>query len=220
MRRRLRRLSLLAITASVFGVLACGGDADGVTTIVITSEPVAKVAPAPVISAAPDLPTLPVLSDYPLHLVGTQQWINSEPLTFEELGNEGQIILVDFWTYTCSNCIATYPSLKSLHEKYSDQGLTIVGVHTPEFQFEHVYENVVEAVARYELEYPIVQDNDYNTWRAFSNKYWPAQYLLDTQGRLRYRHFGEGRYQETEQAVRALLVEAGNDVSGIEPAYQ
>ena len=220
MRRRLRRISLLAIAASVFAVLACGGDSDGVTTIVIQSEPVAKVAPAPEISVEPELQTLPVLSEYQMQLVGTQRWINSEPLTIEQLGDEGQVILIDFWTYTCSNCIHTFPALKDLHEKYSDQGLTIVGVHTPEFQFEHVYENVLKAVAKYELEYPIVQDNEYNTWRAFSNKYWPAQYLLDTQGRLRYRHFGEGRYDETEQAVRALLVEAGNDVSGIEATYQ
>lgn len=136
-------------------------------------------------------------------------WINSEPLTLEEL--RGQVVLVDFWTYTCINCIRTLPYLKEWHDKYSEQGLTIVGVHSPEFEFEKLLANVQQAASDYELEYPIIQDNDFAIWRAYNNRYWPAKYLIDANGYIRYTHFGEGKYVETENAIRELLNEAPID---------
>ncbi|MDA1188135.1 MAG: redoxin domain-containing protein [Chloroflexi bacterium] len=138
-------------------------------------------------------------------------WLNTEPFALEDL--RGQVVLVDFWTYTCINCIRTLPYLKDWHDKYADDGLVIVGVHTPEFDFEHIYENVEDAIAEYGLKYPVAQDNDYGTWRAFSNRYWPAKYLIDKDGYIRYTHFGEGAYEETEEWIRALLAEAGVDLS-------
>jgi thiol-disulfide isomerase/thioredoxin len=138
-------------------------------------------------------------------------WINTEPFTLESL--RGQVVLVDFWTYTCINCIRTLPYLKDWHDKYAGQGLAIVGVHTPEFDFEKDHENVKTAVAEYGLEYRIAQDNDYGTWNAFKNRYWPAKYLVDKDGYIRYTHFGEGAYEETEQKIRELLAERGTSLS-------
>ena len=149
---------------------------------------------------------LPVKSKAP-EFVGLTGWINSEPLTIESL--QGKVVLIDFWTYTCINCIRTLPHLESLYEKYRDDGFVLLGVHTPEFEFEKKRENVLASVAQYGLEYPIAQDNDYETWNAYANRYWPAHYLIDAKGNLRYPHFGEGRYEETERAVQELLVEAG-----------
>ena len=109
----------------------------------------------------------------------------------------GKVVLIDFWTYTCYNCINTMPYLRDWHEKYADKGLVIVGVHSPEFDHEKPYENVVDATIRHELEYPVAQDNDFKTWRSYNNRYWPAEYLIDRNGVVRYRHFGEGAYEET-----------------------
>ena len=114
-------------------------------------------------------------------------------------------MLVDFWTYTCINCLRTLPYLKAWDERYRAKGLTIVGVHTPEFAFERKTSNVRAAIGRQDIRYPVVQDNDYGTWNAFGNQYWPAKYLIDARGRVRYVHFGEGEYKETEAAIRALL---------------
>lgn len=139
---------------------------------------------------------------------GIEGWINSEPLSLEEL--QGQVVLVDFWTYSCVNCIRTFPYLKEWHQKYSGYGLVIVGVHTPEFGFEELRENVEAAAESHGLEYPIAQDNDYRTWNAYSNNAWPAKYLIDRQGNLRYHHFGEGSYAETEEVIRQLLSESGS----------
>ena len=144
---------------------------------------------------------------------GIESWINSEPLTFEE--QRGKVVLVDFWTYTCVNCIRTLPYLKAWHEKYADKGLVIVGVHTPEFEFEKDRDNVIEATEGFGLEWPIAQDNDFKTWRAFNNRYWPAKYLVDKDGLIRYTHFGEGAYEETELWIRGLLEEAGVDLSDV-----
>ena len=154
---------------------------------------------------------------------GIASWINSDPLTFEE--QRGKVVLVDFWTYTCVNCIRTLPYLKAWHEKYADKGLVIVGVHTPEFEFEKDRDNVIEATEGFGLEWPIAQDNDFRTWRAFNNRYWPAKYLVDKDGLIRYTHFGEGAYDETELWIRGLLEEAGADLSDVsastlaEPEY-
>ena len=140
-------------------------------------------------------------------LEGITGWINSEPFTLES--QRGKVVLVDFWTYTCINCIRTLPYLKDWHNKYADQGLVIVGVHSPEFDFEKIRENVVEAMRGFEIEYAVAQDNDFATWRAYNNRYWPAKYLIDKDGYIRYTHFGEGAYDLTEEKIRELLVEAG-----------
>jgi cytochrome c biogenesis protein CcdA/thiol-disulfide isomerase/thioredoxin len=144
-------------------------------------------------------------------------WLNTaggEPLTMTGLQRENQVVLVDFWTYTCINCIRTLPELRSWQEEYGDDGLTIVGVHTPEFPFERETGNVENAIDEYDLEYPVVQDNEYGTWDAFRNQYWPAKYLIDANGEIRYTHFGEGDYETTEAAIRSLLEEAGRDPGG------
>ena len=144
---------------------------------------------------------------------GIANWINSDPLTMEEL--RGKVVLIDFWTYTCVNCIRTLPYLKEWHAKYADKGLVIVGVHSPEFEFEKVTENVVQSMNSFGLEYPVAQDNDFRTWRAYSNRAWPAKYLVDKDGVIRYKHFGEGAYRETERQIRQLLQAAGADLSRI-----
>ena len=121
----------------------------------------------------------------------------------------GKVVLVDFWTYTCVNCIRTFPFLRDWHEKYADLGLVIVGVHAPEFEFEKVYENVEQASVEHDLGWPIAQDNDFRTWRAYSNRAWPTKYLVDRNGLVRYAHVGEGAYGETEAKIRELLWETG-----------
>jgi thiol-disulfide isomerase/thioredoxin len=125
-------------------------------------------------------------------------------------------VLIDFWTYTCINCIRTLPYLKSWDEEYRDDGLTVIGVHSPEFPFERDAGNVAGAIADDGIEYPVVQDNEFGTWNAFANQYWPAKYLIDAEGEVRYAHFGEGSYEETERAIRALLAEAGDRALGRE----
>lgn len=137
--------------------------------------------------------------------VGIQKWINSEPLSIEQL--RGKVVLVDFWTYTCINCIRTLPYLKGWDEKYRGKGLVIVGVHTPEFNFERKYENVLKAVNDYQLKYPVALDNTYATWNAYQNRYWPHKYLADIDGFIRYDHIGEGNYEETEKMIQKLLEE-------------
>ena len=144
-------------------------------------------------------------------------FINSEPFTLDDL--DGQVILVDFWTYTCINCIRTMPFLKDWYAKYADDGLVIVGVHSPEFDFEKIRANVEQAVAEFGLEYPIVQDNDFGTWRNYQNRFWPAKYLIDRDGYIRYTHFGEGAYEETELMIRELLAENGGSVAVENPEF-
>ena len=121
----------------------------------------------------------------------------------------GRVVLIDFWTYTCINCLRTLPYIKAWDERYRDEGLTIVGVHTPEFQFEKVADNVLGSIADHGLRYPVVQDNDFGTWNAFTNQGWPSKFLIDATGKVRYAHLGEGEYKETEAAIRTLLAEAG-----------
>ncbi len=140
------------------------------------------------------------------------EWINSKPLSMQEL--RGKVVLVDFWTYTCINCIRTLPYIKAWNEKYKDKGLVIVGVHTPEFAFERDIENVKKAVKDFGITYPVMQDNEYETWKAYDNRYWPAKYLIDKNGKLRDTHFGEGAYDETEAKIQMLLAETG--ISGLE----
>ena len=143
---------------------------------------------------------------------GNQRWFNTpggDSLTMDEL--RGEVVLLDFWTYTCINCIRTLPYLRAWQRRYGDNGLTIVGVHSPEFPFEKDADNVESAIEQNGLTYAVAQDNDLATWDAWGNQYWPAKYLVDATGHVRYLHFGEGSYAETEQAIRTLLREAGRD---------
>ena len=134
---------------------------------------------------------------------GISQWINSEPLTLSQL--RGSVVLVEFWTRDCINCIHVMPHIKEWHERYRNKGLTVIGVHTPEYDHEKVPANVQATVQRFGLEYPIALDNDYATWNAYGNRFWPALYLIDAQGRVVYRHYGEGSYAETEAQIQHLL---------------
>lgn len=136
---------------------------------------------------------------------GIEQWHNSAPLTMQQL--RGKVVLVDFWTYTCINCIRTLPHVTEWHRKYKDQGLVVVGVHTPEFPFERSAGNVKKAIGRFDIAYPVAQDNRYATWNAYGNQYWPAVYLIDKKGQVVYTHFGEGAYDKTEATIRALLAQ-------------
>ncbi len=143
----------------------------------------------------------------------TQQWFNTpggEPLSIADLNAEGKVVLIDFWTYTCINCLRTLPYIEAWSEEYRDDGLVVVGVHSPEFPFEREADNVSRAIDQNGLTYPVVQDNELGTWDSFQNQYWPAKYLIDTDGRVRYTHFGEGDYEQTERAIRSLLAESGS----------
>jgi cytochrome c biogenesis protein CcdA/thiol-disulfide isomerase/thioredoxin len=153
---------------------------------------------------------LPVLTRAP-NFAATQRWFNTpagRPLSIP--GLRGKVVLLDFWTYTCINCLRTLPYVEAWYRKYRHHGLRVVGVHTPEFPFEKEAGNVETAISSNGLTYPVVQDNDYGTWNAYGNQYWPAKYLIDAQGRVRYVHFGEGDYGTTERAIRSLLAERGD----------
>ena len=156
-------------------------------------------------------PRKPASGPQAAEVEGIAAWINSDPLTIEEL--KGRVVLVDFWTYTCINCIRTFPYLKLWYSRYADDGLVVLGIHTPEFDFEKDHDNVVQATRDNGIIWPVAQDNDYVTWRNYSNRYWPAKYLIDQDGVVRYTHFGEGGYGETEEQIRLLLAEAGADLS-------
>ena len=141
-------------------------------------------------------------------LEGIAGYLNAEP-GFKISDFRGKVVLVDFWTYTCINCIRTLPYLTEWDNKYRDEGLVIIGVHTPEFEFEKEYDNVKMAVERYGINYRVVQDNGYATWKAFRNRFWPRKYLVDADGFIRYDHIGEGAYTETERMIQSLLIEQG-----------
>lgn len=146
--------------------------------------------------------TLPKIAAAP-ELKGVTGWVNTDPFTLQQL--RGKVILIDFWTYSCINCIRTFPYLKDWYAKYKDKGFVIVGVHTPEFEFEKNINNVKEAVQRFGIKYPVALDSDFKTWQNFNNRYWPAHYLIDQEGIVRSFHFGEGAYMETENDIRKLL---------------
>src|SRR5215471_7849225 len=140
---------------------------------------------------------------------GATGWLNSPPLTAADL--QGKVVLTDFWTYTCINWLRTLSYVRAWYEKYKDEGLIVVGVHTPEFPFERDIDNVRRAAQQMQVEYPIAVDSDYAVWRAFANHYWPAVYIADAEGRIRHHQFGEGGYGECEMVVQRLLREAGRD---------
>ncbi len=139
-------------------------------------------------------------------LTGATHWLNSMPLSSETL--RGKVILLDFWTYSCRNCLNALPHVKAWDDRYRGQGLVVIGVHTPELAAERNQQNVEQAVRRLEITYPVAMDNQYEIWNAYENKYWPAQYLIDAGGRLRYQHYGEGGYAEIEAKIQSLLEEA------------
>lgn len=155
-----------------------------------------------------DVEGLPDLGEAP-DFAGITKWLNTPgPLTMAEL--RGKVVLVDFWTYTCINCVRTLPYLTAWYEKYKNNNFIIIGVHSPEFAFEKETKNVENAIKQFKINYPVALDNDFETWRVFDNQYWPAGYLIDARGRIRKTHFGEGGYDEMEQAIRQLLEESGN----------
>ena len=193
-------------------------DADATTSEApepTAQEPLTETEAATATAQPSATPKPRAVADGPVapQLAGITGWINTEPFNLDEL--RGQVVLVDFWTYTCVNCIRTLPFLKEWHDKYANLGLVIVGVHSPEFEFEKLTENVEFAAEEYGLKYPIVQDNDFRTWRAYSNRAWPAKYLIDKDGIVRYSHIGEGAYTTTEEKIRELLVESGAKVYNI-----
>src|SRR4051812_25264483 len=153
-----------------------------------------------------DSDELPVEGQLPSFAEATS-WLNADPLTPEDL--RGRVVLVDFWTYTCVNWLRTLPYVRAWDAKYAAQGLTTIGVHTPEFDFEHDLANIIAQTRALRVPYPIAVDSDYGVWTAFDNHYWPAVYLADAQGRIRYHHYGEGEYAMTEMAIQQLLLEAG-----------
>jgi thiol-disulfide isomerase/thioredoxin len=156
-------------------------------------------------------PRLPIEGELP-SLGSATEWLNSQPLT--AAGLRGKVVLIDFWTYTCINWLRSLPYVRAWAEKYKDQGLVVVGVHTPEFAFEKNVDNVRRAAKDMRVDYPIAIDNDYAIWRAFNNSYWPALYFVDAQGHIRHHQFGEGAYEESEMIIQQLLEEAGNSGMG------
>ncbi|VVE47839.1 Thiol-disulfide oxidoreductase YkuV [Pandoraea pneumonica] len=181
-----------------------GGDtANGGPAMMATSNAMTRTAAS---GSAADPAPLPVEGQLP-PLDGAVQWLNSPPLTAQAL--RGKVVLIDFWTYSCINCLRTLPYVKAWAQKYRDQGLVVIGVHAPEFAFERDIGNVKKAVKDLGVDYPVAIDNNYAIWRAFNNQYWPAHYFVDAEGRVRYHHFGEGNYAESERVIQQLLREAG-----------
>ena len=169
-------------------------------------QPSSPVPSNPVIVAS----GLPIMGKAP-EFAGINNWINSSPLTMASL--RGKVVLIDFWTYSCINCIRTLPYVTQWYERYKDQGFVVIGVHSPEFGFEHDAANVTQATKQYHITYPVAQDNALRTWEAFNNIYWPAEYLIDAQGNIRHTSFGEGDYDVTESAIQSLLAEAGHPLA-------
>ena len=203
-------VTAVIVTAVAMMLAACASS----STPTEVPDEVATVAPTPTPTeqTGPDLPLAPTgrqAEDFK----GIVQWLNSDPLTLEEL--QGRVVLVDFWTYSCINCLRTLPFLRDWNGKYASRGLTIVGVHSPEFNFEKDEANVREALTREQVAWPVAMDNDFATWMAYRNRWWPNKFLIDETGTVRYNHIGEGAYEETEHQIRALLTEAGYDVSDI-----
>ena len=231
-------LAVLAALALCLALLACGGGspdpapeatataskpeatataaAGAAATAGATGAATARDASAPETTASPDPTPPPRPVEAERELTGLTGWLNSEPFTIGEQLGAGRVVLIDFWTYTCINCIRTLPFLREWHDKYAEHGLVILGVHSPEFDFEHDGGNVLAAMERMGVVWPVAQDNDFRTWRAFGNRFWPAKYLFGPDGHIRYEHFGEGKYRETEEKIRGILAdELGRDLSAI-----
>jgi thiol-disulfide isomerase/thioredoxin len=190
-------LSRLKTTATV-ALFAATVAASAAAIATLITSPAASAAASPAANQANKSTTAP-------EFAGIDKWLNSDPLTMQQL--RGKVVLVDFWTYTCINCIHVLPYVKTWNQKYKDQGLVVVGVHTPEYPFEGNTDNVKTAIKRFDITFPVAQDNSYATWRAYDNQYWPAFYLVDKKGHVVYTHFGEGDYEQTEAKIKALLAE-------------
>ena len=190
----LSRLKTTATVALFAATVAAGAAA--IATLV--ASPTASAAAGPVANQLDNNAAAP-------EFTGIDKWLNSDPLTLQQL--RGKVVLVDFWTYTCINCIHVLPYVKTWNQKYKDQGLAVVGVHTPEYPFERGTDNVKSAIKRFGITFPVAQDNNYATWRAYDNQYWPAFYLVDKKGHVAYTHFGEGDYAQTEAKIQALLAQ-------------
>ncbi|HEY4074145.1 MAG TPA: cytochrome c biogenesis protein DipZ [Herbaspirillum sp.] len=210
-RRGLGIAVLLAVAA-----IALGWDTDVLTRLSLNSTNrleqslIERIAPSSATAAAgtvaqADAP-MPMEGSFP-SLAGATTWLNSPPLTPQAL--RGKVVVVDFWTYSCINCLRSLPYVKAWYEKYKDYGLVVIGVHAPEFAFEKNLKNVQQAVQSLGVSYPVALDNDYAIWQRFNNQYWPAHYFIDAAGNIRGHHFGEGNYEESEQTIRRLLTEAG-----------
>ena len=207
-RRALGALVLCGVAA-----IALGLDTGLLTRVSLAStggieqKLINAVRPAPAPQPAPKAgEPLPVEGTFP-SLAGATQWLNSRPLTTEAL--RGKVVLVDFWTYSCINCIRALPYVRGWADKYKDHGLVVIGVHAPEFAFEKDPANVAKAIKDLGVDYPVALDNDYAIWKGFNNEYWPAHYFIDAQGQIRHHHFGEGEYRESEDVIRQLLADAG-----------
>jgi len=166
----------------------------------------AEATPMPQAGATLAVTGLPVEGTFP-SLAGATSWLNSPPLTVQSL--RGKVVLVDFWTYSCINCIRSLPYVEAWYAKYKDHGLVVIGVHSPEFAFEKIPSNVAHAVQRLGVNYPVALDSDYAIWKGFNNQYWPADYFIDAKGRIRHHYYGEGGYKESEDVIRELLTAAG-----------
>ncbi|MDX9690328.1 MAG: cytochrome c biogenesis protein DipZ [Alphaproteobacteria bacterium] len=198
--RAVRETLAVLILASV-AFIASGVDA----TTLISRKEVTTMSTDPSNTPSPDTGLIHGLkTSYPApELKGLGQWFNSAPLTLDSL--RGKVVLIDFWTYSCINCIRTLPYLKAWDAKYREKGLVILGLHAPEFAFEQDPDNVARAIEKYGIKYPVAQDNIFSTWKAYDNRYWPAHYLIDQEGRVVYTHHGEGEYDTTEHNIRTLL---------------
>ena len=146
---------------------------------------------------------------------GVSEWLNSEPLTISDLRRK--VVMLDFWTYMCVNCIRTLPQLRDWHDRYADDGLVIIGIYTPEFEFEKDPANVAQATESHSIDWPVALDNDYVTWDNYKNAFWPTKYLIDARGRVRYHRVGEGTYDRIEEVFRELLIESGNNLADDPP---
>jgi len=178
------------------GLAACGGAGVGSVTLIEDNPPTSQPTPAPV--ALEDLGPAPELNN--------QVWLNTDqPLRLEDL--RGKVVLLDMWTFGCINCRHVIPSLRGWYQSYGDKGLVVIGNHYPEFGYEADLDNLKQALVDLDVPYPVAQDNQGETWRAYKNRYWPALYLIDKRGHIRYRHIGEGAYAETEAAIQTLLAE-------------
>ena len=183
----------------VFGIV-------GIVILAAAASSLVSPGPASTVASASLLPELGKAPDF----VGISAWINSPPLDLSQL--RGKVVLVDFWTYSCINCIRTIPYLNSWYSRYGQDGLVVVGVHTPEFQFERNYTNVLAATKSLGVKYPVALDNNYSTWNVYGNEYWPSEYVIDQTGVIRHTQIGEGDYNTTETIIRELLQSAGYNV--------
>ncbi|SAK45473.1 redoxin domain-containing protein [Caballeronia hypogeia] len=181
------RIKIAAVTAAM---VAASGAVVALAAFASTANPSVAASTQQTGAQAPDF-------------TGIDNWLNSAPLDLKQL--RGKVVLVDFWTFDCINCAHTLPHVKDWNARYRDKGLVVVGVHTPEYSFERDLGNLKKAVKQYGIEYPVAQDNRYATWNAYRNQYWPAFYLIDQNGKIVYSQFGEGRYAQTEDAIRGLL---------------